>query len=210
MERSGPRVLAILASPRREKAQSTALADITLKALLKANPDAKVDRLFLIDYPIRPCLGFYSDNLSDCNPRQCTTGTLHDAMAGLHQKLIWSDILVVATPTYWYGLPGHLKTFLDRCTSLENIGKLLDGKIGGVIASAQEGGAANVIQHLLLILNDMGLWIPPYGFSYAIGQDLKDDSWAIRYAQQLGENLERAWRILRDTGPWWQYPNEVA
>ncbi len=204
-----PRVLALLASPRREQARSTALAQIAIQALLQEEPESQVERIFLIDYPIRPCMGFYSEDPETCHPQQCTTGALADAMRGLHQKLLLADILLLATPTYWYGLPGHFKTFLDRCTSLENAGKLLDGKVGGVVVSAREGGAIGVIQHLLVILNDMGIWVPPYGFSYVVEKSLEEDVWAVRYARQLGINLIRAWRLLHDTGPWWRYGSDV-
>lgn len=202
-------VLALFASPRREHARSTRLGRLVLHALKETAPDARVEELFLIDFPIRPCMGYYSEDPASCNPRQCTTGVLDDAMKGLHQKLLLADVLLFATPVYWYGLPGHLKTFLDRLTSLENRGKLLDGKIAGVVASGKEGGAPSLIQHLFLILNDMGIWVPPYGFSYVVERTLDEDLWARRYAEQLGRNLVRAWKLLHDTGPWWQFGEEV-
>ncbi len=202
-------VLALFASPRREQARSTALGRIALRALREEAPGARVEEVFLIDHPIRPCMGYYSEDPASCNPRQCTTGVLDDAMKSLHQKVLFADILLFATPVFWYGLPGHLKTFLDRLTSLENTGKLLDGKLAGVVVSAREGGAIPVIQHLFLVLNDMGIWVPPYGFSYVVERSIEEDLWARRYAEQLGRNLVRAWRILRDTGPWWRYGEAV-
>ena len=40
-----------------------------------------------------------------------------DDMAEILQKLIDADIIVLATPVYFYTMCGQLKTFIDRCCS---------------------------------------------------------------------------------------------
>ncbi len=197
----------LAASPRREQGASTALLRHAVTALEEAAPGIRITWVYLIDIPIHPCQGFYSEDPALCEPRRCTSGQLADGMAGLHQKLLWSDVLLIGTPVYWYGMPGHLKTFLDRLTSLENVGKLLDGKVAGFVAAAREDGASAVIRDLMLILNDMGFLMPPYAFTYTTRRPPEQDVWAVRYAQQLGRNLARMLRI-RGEEPWWQYAGE--
>jgi multimeric flavodoxin WrbA len=178
-----------------------------VKALKEAAPGIRISWVYLHDLPIQPCQGFYSEDPALCEPRRCTSGQLADGMAGLHQKVLWSDVLLIGTPVYWYGIPGHLKNFLDRLTSLENVGKLLDGKVAGFAVAAKEDGASAVIRDLMLILNDMGVLMPPYAFTYTTTRPPDKDPWALRYARQLGQNIARL-LALRGTEPWWRYPGE--
>lgn len=45
---------------------------------------------------------------------------LQDSMNGLYKEIADSDILVFASPIYYYGISGLLKTFLDRLNPLFN------------------------------------------------------------------------------------------
>ena len=158
------KVVAFNCSPRRENSLSYEFLKVSVDFFRKKEVD--VDLYHLIDYPIRPCMGCYSERKEECNPTKCTQGELEDAMKSFHNILILSDIIIFATPVYWYSVPGILKVFIDRLTSLENVGFLLKGKVGGVIAVGEEEGCSMVISWLALTLNMMGFMFPPFAFVY--------------------------------------------
>jgi hypothetical protein len=54
-----------------------------------------------------------------------------DAFAGLIEQVLQHEILVVATPVYWYAMSGLLKTFFDRLTDLVTIAKPLGRQLRG-------------------------------------------------------------------------------
>ncbi len=70
-----------------------------------------VTNIFLADYKIQMCLGCYG-----CE----THGACyqHDDMARLLPLLHRADVIVFATPVYFYSMAGQLKTFLDRTMPL--------------------------------------------------------------------------------------------
>lgn len=54
-----------------------------------------------------------------------------DAFPALVQLLLHHQVLVLATPVYWYAMSGLLKTFLDRLTDLVTIAKPLGRQLRG-------------------------------------------------------------------------------
>ena len=62
------------------------------------------------DYNVRPCMG--------CNACFTNAGNVcvqKDDMAVIYSKLAESDMLVIASPVYFYGLSAQLKAVIDRC-----------------------------------------------------------------------------------------------
>lgn len=43
---------------------------------------------------------------------------IRDDMDEMISKVCNAEVIVIATPVYYYGMPGQLKTFLDRCNPL--------------------------------------------------------------------------------------------
>jgi len=68
-----------------------------------------VELVSVTDYRIHPCLG--------CN--RCYTSEGHrcfqqDDMVAIYGKLMEADIVVAASPVYFYGISAQLKTLVDR------------------------------------------------------------------------------------------------
>lgn len=72
------------------------------------------DLIFLRDYNIKSCIGCNScaSNNSPC--------VLDDRYSEIVDKLNDADIVVIATPNYFYNISGLTKTFLDRTFSCYN------------------------------------------------------------------------------------------
>lgn len=65
-----------------------------------------------------------------------------DDFLGLAQKMLACDIVVFATPVYWYAMSAQLKVFFDRLSDLitirKDMGRKLAGKSMAFIATGHE------------------------------------------------------------------------
>lgn len=65
-----------------------------------------------------------------------------DDFYGLAQKMLTSDMIIFATPVYWYAMSAQLKVFFDRLTDLitlrKEMGRKLTGKSMAFIATGHD------------------------------------------------------------------------
>ena len=69
----------------------------------------QVDLISVADYKVSPCIGCNSCFKKEGNP--CFQ---QDDMQQIYDKLKVADILVIASPVYFYGLSAQLKAIIDR------------------------------------------------------------------------------------------------
>jgi len=105
------RVLALLGSPRK-KGNSDLLADEVLKGAKSIG--TSVDKIYLDDYQIRP-IGEVVDN-----SRNREDSRADDDYPQLLKKFLEADLIIWATPIYWYGVSAQMKCFIDRFSSYFN------------------------------------------------------------------------------------------
>lgn len=67
-----------------------------------------VEKVFLREKSIGFCTACYA-----C--RDSGVCAIQDDMAQLLQKMHWADVVVMASPVYFYSIDGQMKTFIDRC-----------------------------------------------------------------------------------------------
>jgi len=82
------------------------------------------------------------------------------------------DLLIVASPCYWWGVPGNLKVVLDRLSPLR-FSKLHGKQAIAIVSGAEDGSHATAMQ-ILSILSDIGFDIPAHGALYSnheLGKD---------------------------------------
>ena len=97
-------VLIISASPRKG-GNSDTLCDEFMRGA--AESGHAVEKIFLRHKDIRYCTG-----CGVCNStHNCV---LKDDMKELLDKMVAADVIVLATPVYFYTMDGQLKTFIDR------------------------------------------------------------------------------------------------
>lgn len=96
----------VISSSYRKGGNSDTLCDEFIKGATEAGN--KVEKIFLRDKKINFCLGCGVCN----NTHKCVQ---KDDMAELVDKMVEADVIVLATPVYFYAMNGQLKTFIDRC-----------------------------------------------------------------------------------------------
>jgi multimeric flavodoxin WrbA len=99
------KVLIVSASPRKG-GNSDLLCDQFLRGAEEAGNQA--EKIFLRDKKINYCTG--------CGTCQENGGKCvqKDDMAKILEKMVAADVIVMATPVYFYTMNGQMKTFIDR------------------------------------------------------------------------------------------------
>jgi len=102
------KVLGIFGSPR--KGGNT---DILLEETLRGSEreGAQVERLHLTDFTITPCKECHGcDRTGEC--------VILDDMQRIYPKLLDADVIILASPIFFYGVSAWAKAFVDRCQAL--------------------------------------------------------------------------------------------
>jgi multimeric flavodoxin WrbA len=128
-------ILIISSSPRRG-GNSDTLCNEFLRGAQEAGNT--VEKIFLADKNIHFCNGC---DLCSSTGKPCPQ---KDDAAEVIEKMVQADVLVLATPVYFYAMSAQLKTLLDRCCGrYTEIGN----KDFYLLASAAENGGERV-QHV--------------------------------------------------------------
>lgn len=121
------RILILSSSPRRG-GNSDTLCNEFLRGAMDAGHAA--EKIFLRDKTIRYCTG-------------CSTCSLHgkpcpqqDDMPEILEKMLAADILVMATPVYFYTMSAQMKTLIDRCCGLYT--QMADKEFYFVVTAAED------------------------------------------------------------------------
>ncbi len=95
--------------------------DLLVKSFVKgANKNNEVEVISIADYKVNPCIGCNS-----CFEREGNRCFQKDDMDIIYEKLSKADMIVIASPVYFYGISAKLKAIVDRLhTPLRNTFKL--------------------------------------------------------------------------------------
>lgn len=95
---------------------------------VKHNNDVEI--ISIADYKVNPCIGCNS-----CFTREGNTCFQNDDMQKIYKKLAEADVIVMASPVYFYGISSQLKAIIDRLhTPLRNTFKVK--KLGLILVAA--------------------------------------------------------------------------
>lgn len=101
------KVLAISASPRKG-GNSDVLCDQLLKGAFENGNEVK--KINLSDLKLSPCAACYGCRKSG----RCVK---KDDMEQVLNELVYADVIVLATPVYFYSMDAQMKIMIDRCLS---------------------------------------------------------------------------------------------
>lgn len=120
------KVLVISASPRKS-GNSDLLCDSLIQGATQAGH--KIEKVFLADKKISYCTG-----CGVCNSTQVCVQ--QDDMSSLLDSMLAAEVIVMATPIYFYAMNGQLKTFIDRCCTKYT--KMLNKEFYFIMTAADE------------------------------------------------------------------------
>ncbi|MEV7991279.1 flavodoxin family protein [Streptomyces sp. NPDC086077] len=133
-----------------------------------------------------------------------------DDWPDVHQKVLSSHILIVASPT-WLGRPSSVaQRVLERLDALlsetdDEERPVAYNRVAGVLVTGNEDGAHHVISEISGALCDIGFTIPGQSWTYwhlgpGPGPDYLDDErghdWAVSTGRAMASNLFHAARAL--------------
>lgn len=187
-------VLVISSSPRRN-GNSLALAESALKGVKASQHSAEL--VYLDDY----LKGF----LRDCRLCRNEQGfcTIDDDFSSLfHEKFLPADAVIFATPLYWYGISGQLKTFFDRIfcyiaasypTASDVVTQLCHKRIALMLSSEESYvgaplGVLHEIQEYARYTHSLFVGVVQ-GYGNRRGEISLDPNDPVNRAYQLGERL---------------------
>jgi multimeric flavodoxin WrbA len=135
-----------------------------------------------------------------------------DEWPAVHDRLLDSEILVIASPT-WLGRPSSVaQRVLERMDAMlsetDAEGRpVAYGRVAGVVVTGNEDGAHHVISEISGALVDIGYTIPGQSWTYwhlgpGAGPDYLDDQrgheWSAKTAKAMAGNLFAAATALRE------------
>ena len=192
------KVLGLFGSPRRG-----GNTDILLEEALKGAEmeGAEVERLHLTDFNIIPC----RECLQCSNDGKCI---ILDDMQKIYPKLLEADIIILASPIFFYGVTAWAKALIDRCQALwsrkyilkdESLGK--EGKrrkgflisVGGTKGQRVFEGAILTAKYFFDVLNSEYVGELVFREVDAKGDILKRPE-ALQQAFEAGRKLVLEWR----------------
>jgi multimeric flavodoxin WrbA len=166
------KVLGIMGSPR-PGGNTDLLLDEALRGA--KSQGARVEKLVVDKLNIKPCQEYYGClRDGDC--------VIRDDMDRVYPKLLGADVVVIASPMFFYGLTGQLKVLIDRCQATwvrkhvlkQALG--IPGRKGAFIGVGATGGARLFEGSVLVVKYFFGA----IGVSYA-------DELLVRGVDKKGE-----------------------
>ena len=96
----------ILVGSMRKNGNTTRLVQSFAEGAVQNN---NVEIVYVADYNVNPCIGCNS-----CFVREVNKCFQDDDMVKIYKKLRNADIVVIASPVYFYGISAQLKAIVDR------------------------------------------------------------------------------------------------
>lgn len=107
------KILVLNGSPRGENGNTQTLVDAFLRGISSGEKNIEIKSLFLEKLNINDCRGCF--NCWSKTPGKCI---FEDDMSNILKDYIEADIIVYATPLYYYGMTSILKKAIDRLIPL--------------------------------------------------------------------------------------------
>jgi len=141
--------------------------------------------LTLASMDIRPCTGCEACK----SAKWCATED--DDWAGVAEKMIGCEVLVLGAPTYYYDINGQTKNLIDRTYSLYH-DRRLAGRKAVSVAVCADRGCERTLETIEGFLNTHEFSYLGYvcGKGYAPG-DVRKDERAMERARQVADTIIR-------------------
>ncbi|MDX9873214.1 MAG: flavodoxin family protein [Clostridia bacterium] len=119
----------IIAGSPRKGGNSDILCDQFIKGAIEAG--YATDKIYLQDQKMGFCMACYGCQKNGVCVQK-------DDVAAILEKMAGADIIVLATPVYYYSMTGQLKTLIDRTLPRYRINKISDKDFYFIVTAAEE------------------------------------------------------------------------
>ncbi|MHA1212716.1 MAG: flavodoxin family protein [Candidatus Heimdallarchaeota archaeon] len=184
------KILIFNGSPRKRGNTST-LIEECVKAIKKAGSEVEVFSLHNMN--IGPCK--FCDWCKKTNNLSCIQD---DDMKTLYPKLIETDVLIFATPIFWFTVTAQMKLFIDRLYALD--GKdghaLTNKKIAAIMVYGDSNAETSGVNNAIAMLEDMRRYLKSenvgivHGTAYKLGDAAKNEK-LMKEAYELGKTVSK-------------------
>ena len=177
------KVLILSSSPRRGGNSDTLCNEFMRGAIESGN---EAEKVFLRDKTIHYCTG-------------CSTCSLHgkpcpqkDDAAEIIEKMVAADVIVMATPVYFYTMSAQMKTLIDRCCGLYT--EMKNKEFYFIVTAAEDDRklmerTVDTFQGFLDCLESPTIKGVVYGTGVWNVGEIKDKP-ALREAYEMGKEIE--------------------
>ena len=145
-----------------------------------------VEIVYVADYNVNPCIGCNS-----CFAREGNQCFQDDDMVQIYEKLRNADIVVIASPVYFYGISAQLKAIVDRLhTPMRNTFHIK--KLGLLLVGAAE--LPNLFDPIIMQYQMVLDFFKLESIGMVLVRGVKeigdiDDSPALKEAYELGTSI---------------------
>ncbi len=189
------KILGINGSPRRE-GNTSKMLDVVFETLNAEGIETEIVQVGGTD--IRGCRSCYACIRN--KDRKCSTK--EDVFNGIFEKMIETDGMMLASPTYFADITPELKALIDRSGFISRAnGNLFRHKVGAGVVSLRRGGgihAFDSINHLFQIsqMFIVGSTYWNLGFGGREGDEVLKDNEGIENMRDLGRSMALLLRKL--------------
>ncbi len=176
------KILALSFSPR--KGGNTEI--LLERALAGAAPEGAATELYRVaEHDIKPCDGCWG-----CRK----TGECHikDDMQGLYTRLLEADGIIFGTPVYFYNMTAQGKTVIERTIALNQPGRQLANKVGGIVVVGGSLGLVDAVKDLYFYMVTRRMLPASFVAAYGGGKgEVKELPKCMQAAYDLGREMVR-------------------
>jgi len=173
------KVLILSSSPRR-----AGNSDLLCDAFMQGAADAgnQVDKIFLRDRKVSPCVACDYCQRGD---GQCA---IKDDMAEILAKMQAADVIVLASPIYYYSICAQLKVIIDRTYCCYKHNPLANKELYYILTAAEE--SETVMDAALACCHGFAVCLPNAAEKGSICAKGVHDAGAVRDTGYLAEAYE--------------------
>jgi multimeric flavodoxin WrbA len=178
----------------RKNGNTTILINTVFEELIKEGIETEL--VHLSEKEIKGCIACYQ--CSNNKDRRCAVDD--DDINELVDKMIHSDGMILASPTYFADITSEMKALMDRAGMVAKANDdMLKRKVGAAVVVARRAGSIHALDSLnhfffigQMIVPSASYW--NVGFGRDIG-DVQKDEEALRTMRVLGQNM--AWLMKK-------------
>ncbi len=201
-------VLALNGSPR---AQGNTFHAIRIVEDELKKMDINVDILHVGDKKIHGCTA-----CGTCREKKNEECVIKDdPVNGYIQLMKKADGLLLASPVYYSGVAGTMKSFLDRTFFVSGAnGNLMRHKVGAAIAALRRTGGMPAIDNLSRYLHYSEMFIPASNYWNVVHGanpgDLEGDEEGVQILRVLGKNMAWLMKVIESGKKQYPLPEKEA